>query len=61
MNNNLYKINDIVPQDGRYICVPCAYIMEFKKGDKFTVCPLCLAGTKEGPIEEQDEFWRLAE
>ncbi len=58
----LYKIGDIVPEHGMYMCVPCGYVQEFLKGDQFTTCELCFAGTIDGPEEYTDsesEFWEL--
>lgn len=58
----LYKIDDLVPQTGHYICLPCGYIQEFEAGRKFTTCEACLAGTENGPEGYQDaqsEFWQL--
>ncbi len=60
----LYKIGDIAPVRGMYMCVPCGYVQEFNGGDIFTTCELCLAGTIDGPEEYQEadvEFWHLLE
>jgi hypothetical protein len=56
----MFKNDDIVPQDGWYICVPCGYVDEFKAGDKFPICPVCLAGTDDGPDGSTDphaDYW----
>jgi hypothetical protein len=61
---NVYKIGDIVPVHGAYLCIPCGYIQEFQAGDTFTTCEACLAGTEDGPEGYQDagsEFWELVE
>ena len=58
----LYKIDDLVPEHGMYMCVPCGYVQEFQKGAFFTTCELCLAGTDEGPddyTKGEAEFWEL--
>lgn len=58
----LYKIGDVVPQHGMYMCIPCGYVQEFQVNDLFTTCELCLAGTDEGPdeyTEAEVEFWEL--
>ena len=58
----LYKINDVVPQQGMYLCVPCGFVQEFSAGTRFTTCELCLAGTPDGPEEfahDEAEFWCL--
>jgi hypothetical protein len=58
----LYKIGDVVPVYGAYICIPCGYIQEFNAGDLFITCEACLAGTPDGPEGYQDlesEFWQL--
>jgi hypothetical protein len=56
----LYKIGDVVPEDGLYLCVPCSFVQEFKAGDLFTTCIACYAGTSMGPEDYTDEhvdFW----
>lgn len=61
-SKTLYKIGDTVPEHGRYMCVPCGYVQEFFKGDPFTTCEVCLAGTDSGPegyTESEAEFWKL--
>lgn len=58
----LYKIGDVVPESGTYVCVPCGYVQPFTAGDRFTTCEACLAGTEYGPEgfqEEAAEFWQL--
>ncbi len=62
LTKTLYKIGDIVPVHGMYMCVPCGYVQEFQEGALFTTCELCLAGTEEGPEdykEAETEFWEL--
>jgi hypothetical protein len=56
-----YKIGDIVPGSGVYLCVPCGYTQYFSAGDNFTTCLVCLAGTPDGPPgyqEPENEFWQ---
>ncbi len=58
----LYKIGDIAPVHGMYMCIPCGYVQEFQQDALFTTCELCLAGTDEGPEgykEAETEFWEL--
>lgn len=58
----LFKIGDVIPKTGMYICVPCGFVTEFFEGEMFLTCEACLAGTPDGPYgfqEEQDEFWQL--
>jgi hypothetical protein len=58
----LYKIGDIVPMYGAYLCVPCGYIQAFEEGEVFMTCEACLAGTPDGPKDYQElevEFWEL--
>lgn len=60
----LYKIGDIVPTDGVYLCVPCGYMQEFQAGESFTTCEACLAGTENGPEgyrDAENEFWELVQ
>lgn len=58
----LYKIGDVVPVQGAYVCVPCGYVQMFEQGELFITCEACLAGTQDGPLDYQDpevEFWEL--
>lgn len=58
----LYAIRDIIPASGSYLCIPCGYVQYFEKGEKFTECLACLAGTSFGPAgfqSDADEFWQL--
>ena len=58
----LYKISDVVPQNGYYLCVPCGYQQYFEAGALFTTCDACFAGTDIGPEgyrEPENEFWQL--
>ncbi len=60
MSQLLYKVGDIVPENGWYLCVPCGFADEFKAGDAFPVCKVCLAGTEDGPdgyTEPHVEYW----
>jgi hypothetical protein len=57
----LYKVGDLVPKTGKYICIVCEYIMDFKEGDKFIICPVCLAGQEGGPKGPDEGFWKLLE
>lgn len=58
----LYKIDDVVPQSGQYLCVPCGYVQYFNEGNLFTTCDACLAGTADGPEgykQDEADFWQL--
>lgn len=60
----LFKVGDLVVKSGRYLCVPCGYEQNFEKGESFTVCEACLAGTPDGPAgyeEPESEFWEFVE
>ncbi|OGZ97449.1 MAG: hypothetical protein A3I44_06125 [Candidatus Sungbacteria bacterium RIFCSPLOWO2_02_FULL_51_17] len=57
----LFRIGDVVPESGTYICVPCGYTQTFYAGELFTTCLACFAGTANGPegfTEEDAEFWQ---
>ena len=59
--DKLYKIGDMVPATGKYLCVPCGYVATFSAGDQFTTCEACYAGTSIGPEgyeSEDSEFWQ---
>jgi len=55
----LYKVRDLVPKTGNYRCTVCGHVMEFKEGDLFQPCPVCQAGTEEGPKGPEEDFWEL--
>lgn len=64
MEEKFYKVGDKVPQVGRYQCVICGVIMEFlpqhiEKGVLFNSCPLCAAGTENGPKKPNEDIWKL--
>jgi len=56
-----YKVNDVVPRNGQYICLGCGTIRRFKKNETFQPCVECLAGTSQGPAGflEEVEIWRF--
>ncbi len=61
MLDQIFKITDIVPVSGTYLCVPCGHTQYFEQGAKFETCEVCLAGTDEGwtGYEHEDaEFWQ---
>ena len=60
MNEKLYKVGDKVSQAGRYQCVVCGLIIEFlpkhiENGAVFNSCPLCFAGTDNGPKKPNED------
>lgn len=63
ITEQLFKIGDIVPESGAYVCVPCGFIQNFSAGERFTACLACLAGTSDGPEgykDDEAEFWQFA-
>lgn len=59
-----FKVGDKVPQAGRYQCVICGLIVEFsphhiEQGVIFNSCPLCFAGTEQGPKKADEDIWKL--
>ena len=55
--DNLYRIAQVVPKDGEYLCVDCGYIEEFTKGDLFPLCEVCLSGDPDGPSAVEKGYW----
>jgi ferredoxin-NADP reductase/DMSO/TMAO reductase YedYZ heme-binding membrane subunit len=47
-----YKSQDIVEEDGKYICIDCGYVKEFKKGELFGYCQICNLG-----LNKEDDVW----
>lgn len=63
MEDKLYKVGDKVPKAGRYQCIVCGLIIEFspqhiEKGAVFNSCPLCFAGTENGPKKPDEDVWK---
>ncbi|MCH7492013.1 hypothetical protein IID19_00265 [Patescibacteria group bacterium] len=46
--DGVYNKEDVVPQEGNYVCSPCGFRKHYKVGDKFSECTSCLSGTEEG-------------
>lgn len=61
MNEEKQTFNrgDAVPEEGKYVCVPCGFKHHFKTDETFTECISCLGGTNDGPEEfaEGLEMW----
>lgn len=57
--NTLYNKGDKVPEEGKYVCVPCGYHHQYHSGEVFGECISCLAGTKDGHEDyvEGLEMW----
>ena len=64
MIDRLYKVWDVVPHAGRYMCIVCGLIMEYNEHHinnnwvEFTACPVCHAGIKGGPKQPHEDFWK---
>lgn len=58
-----FNKGDAVPENGQYVCSPCGYHHEFHKGDQFSECISCMAGTPDGKEEfaEGLELWEKAQ
>lgn len=55
-----YNRGESVPEDGKYVCVPCGYQKDLHPGEVFPECISCLAGTDESENEgfaEGLEMW----
>lgn len=64
MEDQIFKVGDKVPQAGKYVCIICGLVIEYtsahiEKGSAFGVCPLCQAGSEEGPKKPHEDFWKL--
>lgn len=59
----MFRIGDVIPQAGVYICVPCGFMQYFEADEQFRTCDACLARTEYGPEGFQDvasESWQFA-
>jgi len=57
--NITYEVNDTVPEDGLYVCVPCGHSKKFTKGERFLPCLSCMQGReyKDEEFIEGIEMW----
>lgn len=55
-NTDTYKVGNIVPEDGEYVCVPCGMKKYFKDGDRFPNCVKCL-GKGRKMFRKNLELW----
>jgi hypothetical protein len=53
----VYAFGQPVPSDGEYLCRDCGFIDDFKAGEYFNVCEVCLAGDPDGPLEITAGYW----
>lgn len=55
-----YHVGDVVPEEGKYVCVPCGFRRKLKAGQTFSECVSCLKDEGwHAAGEEQDEEDRL--
>ena len=54
-----YRWGQIVPNTGDYLCKDCGYIEEFKTGQIFPICEVCLAGEPDGPSTPSQGYWEV--
>ena len=54
-----WKVGQVVPEDGEYLCKDCGLVLEFAKGDYFPICDACQAGEPDGPCTPEEGFWEL--
>jgi len=57
VEENIYAFGQPVPEDGEYLCTDCGFIEDFKVGQYFDVCEVCLAGDPDGPLEIDAGYW----
>jgi hypothetical protein len=55
--DKLWRVLQIVPEDGEYLCVDCGYIEELRAGSVFPVCEVCLSGDPDGPAATEKGYW----
>ncbi len=63
MEEKLYKVGEKIPQAGKYQCIVCDLIIEFlpkhiEQEVVFLACPLCFAGTENGPKKPDEDVWK---
>lgn len=55
--DGLWRVAQIVPKTGEYLCVDCGYIEELQQGVIFPVCEVCQSGDPEGPSPIEKGYW----
>ena len=55
--DNTWRVAQVVPKTGEYLCIDCGYIEEFKAGGLFPVCEVCLSGDPDGPSALEKGYW----
>jgi hypothetical protein len=64
MEEKIYKIDETVPQAGKYQCVICGVVIEYlpkhiMANVVFGICPLCHSGSDDGPKKPTEDVWRF--
>lgn len=59
---DLLLATEKIPVAGKYKCVICGLIVDvaphfIERGATFFSCPICKAGTEDGPKNEEEEVW----
>ena len=55
--NETFKVDSIVPEDGYYICVPCGNKKYLKEGERFASCLTCLPRKDRRLFRRGFELW----
>lgn len=60
--NQTFARGEDVPDDGKYVCVPCGFNRDFKAGEKFGECSSCITGGKPATDDDAEyadglEMW----
>jgi hypothetical protein len=55
-----WRVGQIIPKTGDYLCIDCGNITTFQAGDVFYVCDVCMSGDPTGPTEGTEQgYWEF--
>jgi hypothetical protein len=55
--NKAWRYGQVCQEAGEYMCRDCGYMEEFRVGDVFPVCEVCLSGDPDGPVDTGVGYW----
>ena len=54
---NVYKVGDVVDEDGCYVCVPCGGKKYLRTGERFPSCLHCMRVKDRKMFKRGQELW----
>ena len=57
--NQYWRVGQTVLADGEFFCRDCGYIENFKKGQVFCPCEVCMSGDPDGATDIKEGVWEM--